>query len=77
MWIGYGSPYETLYIAISYATILLCTTLSCGHNSAKQPKLSSFIAKGMVEKRINNTEPVVQARLCVVVGNFYGIERSA
>lgn len=26
----------------------------------------------MVEKRINNTDPVVQVRLCVMVGNFHG-----
>lgn len=26
----------------------------------------------MVENRINNTDPVVQVRLCVMVGNFHG-----
>jgi|GEM_PF-5993943 len=29
----------------------------------------------MVEKRINNTDPVVQVRLCVMVGNFHGARK--
>jgi len=29
--------------------------------------------RGMVEKRIKNTDPVVQVCLCVVKGNFYVI----
>ena len=29
--------------------------------------------KGMVENRVNNTEPVVQARLRVIQGNLYGV----
>jgi hypothetical protein len=29
----------------------------------------------MVENRINNTDPVVQVRLCVMVGNFHGARK--
>jgi len=29
----------------------------------------------MDEKRINNTDPVVQVRLCVMVGNFHGARK--
>lgn len=30
------------------------------------------VRQGMDEKRVNNTEPVVQVRLRVMIGNFHG-----
>jgi hypothetical protein len=46
------------------------------HNSA-QTNLTRFAvqAEGMVTKRVNDTDPVIQVRLRVTLGNFRGAHR--
>jgi hypothetical protein len=67
---------ETLYIAQCYATILLSKAVALRHNSA-QTNLTRFAvqAEGMVTKRVNDTDPVIQVRLRVTLGNFRGAHR--